>query len=38
MAIKANLIIDQGADFTTTINVTDDDDNVIDLKIGRAHV
>lgn len=31
MAIKANLIIDQGADFTTTINVTDDDDNVIDL-------
>ena len=31
MAIKANLIIDQGADFQTTINVTDDDDNVIDL-------
>lgn len=31
MAIRANLIIDQGADFTTTINVTDDDDNIIDL-------
>lgn len=31
MAIKANLIIDQGADFSTTINVTDDDGNVIDL-------
>lgn len=31
MAIKANLIIDQGADFTTTVNVTDDDDNIINL-------
>lgn len=31
MAIKANLIIDQGADYSTTINVTDDDDTVIDL-------
>ena len=31
MAIKANLIIDQGSDYETNINVTDDDDNVIDL-------
>jgi hypothetical protein len=31
MAIKANLQIDQGADFETTINVTDDDNNIIDL-------
>lgn len=31
MAIKANLIIDQGADYETSINVTDDDDNTIDL-------
>lgn len=32
MAIKANLIIDQGADFTTTINVTDDGGNTINLS------
>jgi hypothetical protein len=31
MAIKANLLIDQGADFATTINVTDDDGGAIDL-------
>lgn len=31
MAIKANLIIDQGADFETSINVTDDYDNIVDL-------
>lgn len=31
MAIKANLVIDQGADFSTTIDVTDDDGNVVDL-------
>lgn len=31
MAIKANLIIDQGADYETSINVTDDDDAVINL-------
>lgn len=31
MAIKANLIIDQGTDYETSINVTDDDDIVIDL-------
>lgn len=31
MAIKANLIIDQGASYSTSINVTDDDDNIIDL-------
>lgn len=31
MAIKANLIIDQGANFETSINVTDDYDNAVDL-------
>ena len=31
MATKANLVIDQGATFTTTITITDDDDNVVDL-------
>lgn len=32
MAIKANLIIDQGADFLTTFDVTDDDGNPINLS------
>lgn len=31
MAIKANLIIDQGTDYVTSINLTDSDDTVIDL-------
>ena len=31
MAIKANLIIDQGADYRTTINVTDSNDNPVNL-------
>jgi hypothetical protein len=31
MAIKANLLIDQGADFSTEIEVLDDDGNVVDL-------
>lgn len=31
MAIKANLIIDQGTDYSTTITLTDDQDNVVDL-------
>lgn len=31
MAIKANLSIDQGADFITTLNVTDDDGLPMDL-------
>lgn len=31
MAIKANLILDQGADYVTTLTVTDDDGTVIDL-------
>jgi hypothetical protein len=31
MAIKANLIIDQGANFTTTITVTDNDGLPVDL-------
>jgi len=31
MAQKANLVIDQGSDFSTTIDVTDEDGNAIDL-------
>lgn len=31
MAIKANLIIDQGASFESSFNVTDDDDATINL-------
>lgn len=31
MATKANLIIDQGSTYSTTINITDDDDAPIDL-------
>ena len=31
MATKANLIIDQGSSFTTTITLTNDDDTILDL-------
>ena len=31
MAIKANLIVDQGTDFSTSINLTDADENVVSL-------
>ncbi len=31
MAIKANLIIDQGTDYSTSITLTDEEENVIDL-------
>lgn len=31
MAIKANIVVDQGSSFSTTINLTDTDDTVIDL-------
>lgn len=31
MAIKANIVIDQGSSFSTSINLTDTDDSVIDL-------
>ena len=31
MGAKANIVVDQGTDFTTTITVTDDDGNVTDL-------
>lgn len=31
MALKANITIDQGTDFSTTIDVTDEDGNLIDL-------
>lgn len=31
MALKANITIDQGTSFATTIDVTDEDGNVVDL-------
>jgi hypothetical protein len=31
MALKANIVIDQGTTFQTSINVTDDNDDVVDL-------
>lgn len=31
MAIKANLVIDQGADYQTSLNITDDDGYPVDL-------
>lgn len=31
MAIRANLVIDQGADFEATINITDDNDQIVNL-------
>lgn len=31
MAIKANLVVDQGTDFSTSIDLLDDDGNVINL-------
>ena len=31
MAAKANIIIDQGADFSSTITVTDTNDSIVDL-------
>lgn len=37
MAIKANLIIDQGTDFSATFDVTDDDGNIIDLTGASAN-
>jgi hypothetical protein len=31
MAIKANIVVDQGSSFSTSINLTDTSDNAIDL-------
>ena len=31
MAIKANIVVDQGVDYSTDINLTDDDEQAIDL-------
>lgn len=31
MAIKANIVIDQGSTFSTSINVTDENDEIVDL-------
>jgi hypothetical protein len=31
MATKVNLVVDQGADFTTTITLTNDDGSIFDL-------
>lgn len=40
MAIKANIVIDQGTDYTTAINLTDENDDPIDLTgyIGAAQM
>ena len=32
MAIKSNLVVDQGSTFTTTIDLTDENDDPIDLS------
>lgn len=32
MAIKANLLIDQGTDYVTSINLTDSDGNIVELS------
>ena len=32
MAIKANLVIDQGTDYSTTVSLTDEDGNVVPLN------
>lgn len=32
MAIKANLVVDQGTDYSTSITVTDAEDNIVDLS------
>ena len=40
MGAKANIIIDQGADFSTSITVADSDGNVVDLTgyTGRGQI
>lgn len=40
MAIKANLIIDQGTDFSVGFDLTDDNDQILDLTgyTGRAEM
>lgn len=40
MATKANLVIDQGSDFSTTITLSDPDGNLIDLSgfTGRSQI
>lgn len=37
MAIKANLIVDQGTSYSTSINLTDDNDSVVDLSSYTAN-
>jgi len=32
MAAKANIVVDQGADFSTTITVTDNNGSIVDLS------
>ena len=32
MAIKANLVIDQGADYSTSVSLTDEDGNIVPLN------
>lgn len=37
MSMKANLIINQGTDFITTVTVTDDSGNIVNLTGYTAH-
>ena len=37
MATKANIVIDQGTTFTTTISLTDDGGNALDLSVYTAN-
>jgi hypothetical protein len=37
MSVKANLIINQGTDFITTVTVTDDAGNIVDMTGYTAH-
>lgn len=40
MAIKSNLVIDQGSDYTVTVNLTDENGDALDLTdyTGRAQM
>jgi hypothetical protein len=40
MAAKANIVIDQGSDFSTTLTITDENDNILDLTgySANAHI
>lgn len=37
MSIKANIVIDQGSTFQTSINVTDENDEIVNLTGYTTH-